>query len=254
MPVYVRGMVIPDVALTHRAYQKLMLDLEELVILERRLAVESGAPLRSQATITMRALADTRNSYRDFNYRLRKSAVDGSLRALKGMEERLQAHRVRPPAGGSPTLASLLKANPLPPVSGYETGAVGVADVAELNKAVNRHSRGYGTFWRAIEYGTGQHGVPSQVGRVIYGSFMSAGGGDASAPDPGQSGVHPIFVSGYRPGFGQRVSGLGTIGKEIEGRHFIQFGADQASVQWRQEIMAMQQRAVDQLAAIRLRS
>lgn len=249
MAVYVRGFVIPDVAQVHAAYQKLINDLDALVVEGRRLNSKDTG-------IFARQLADVRIAYRDFNLGLRKVAIDGSVRATKGMIERLDSNRARPSSGSTPALRDVVEANPLPSIGDYETGAVGVGNVEILNRAVNPHSRGYGTFWRAIEYGTGQGGVPSQVGRILYGSFTAAGGGDATPPMPqyaGGGGPHPVFISGYRPSSGgDRTSGLGTIGKEIEPRHFIRYGADAAAVQWRAEISALQDRAIENLHNIRL--
>lgn len=249
MAVYVRGFVIPDVAEVHAAYQRLITDLD-------RALVEARQARSSKASTLAVKLAEVRTAYRDFNLGLRKVAVDASVRATRGMIDRLEAGRVRPEAGGHPALRDLVEANPLPPIGGFETGSVGVGNVAVLDRAINPRSGGYGPFWRAIEYGTGQQGVPSQVGRILYGSFQSAGGGDATAPMSeyrGGGGPHPIFTSGYQPSpDGARASGLGTISKEIEPRHFIRYGADGASVQWRAEVAALQDRAIENLRSLRL--
>lgn len=249
MALYVRGFVIPDVAQVHAAYQKLIGDLEALVMEARRVNSKEAGAFAVQ-------LADVRIAYRDFNMGLKKVATDGSIRATKGMLERLDQNRARPSSGSTPALRDLVEANPLPAIGGYQTGAVGVGNVELLNRAINPHSRGYGPFWRAIEYGTGQHGVPSQIGRILYGSFTAAGGADPTPPMPeyaGGGGPHPIFLSGYQSqAGGDRVSGLGTIGKEIEARHFIRYGADGAAVQWRAEISALQDRAVESLRNIRM--
>lgn len=248
MATYVRGFIIPDVVDVHEAFQRVMVQCDRLILEERRLGKSVGAA---------RALADIRIAYRDFNLGLRNAAEKAAERAMKGMIERLDSTRRRAETGSSPAIRDLVEANPLN-TGQFQTGAVGVANVELLNRAINPHSRGYGTYWRALEYGTGQGQVPSQVGRILYGSFTAAGGTDPTPPMAefaGGGGPHPVFRSGgvgVTSVDGERTIGLGTIGKEIEAKHFIKYGADEAAVQWRAEIAAVQSRALDELRAIRL--
>lgn len=248
MPTFVRGFVIPDVVTVHELFQRCMTDADRLILEERAAGRSVGGP---------KLLAELRIAYRDFNLGLRYAADKAAARATKGMIERLKAGRMRPSAESVPALEDLVQAMPLS-LGQFETGSVGVANIEMLNRAINPHSRGYGPYWRAIEYGTGQGGVPSQVGRILYGSFTGPGGGGPTRPLPeyaGGGGPHPIFMSGGGGSTrvdGERVVGLGTIGKEIQAKHFIKFGADEASLQWRAEIAAVQQRALDELRAIRL--
>lgn len=254
MSTYVRGFVITDVAQVHRAYQKLMADLEELVILERQ--ASGGRSLGRGFTSGMfkgaanaaAALADVRISYRDFNQGLQRIARKTAATAEKDMIEKLTSDQRRPEKGGSTSLRHLLRAAPLPPIAGYQTGAVGVADVAELNRAINPYSRSYGPYWRAVEYGTGQAGVRSQIGRILYGSFTGAGGSGPTAPSQEMEGQHPIFISAGQKKLSPR--GFGTIGREVPAKHFIKYGADAAAVQWREELTALQQRAIDELSSV----
>lgn len=198
-------------------------------------------------------------------------ALKSSKLAEKSMKSAFDAtkSRTRGRTGKKPGLRSKLDARPLrlPGLSGG-TGMVGVANVNSLNKLTNEFSPGYGTYWRAQEFGTGTNEVPSQVGRVIQGFFVGAGGGgDPERPNAayrGGGGPHPIFISAKSQravfsaagfagrGAGQRggVGGLGTIGREIQGRHFIRDGANRARDVWQAEIRSNENRALTALGAI----
>lgn len=249
MALWVRGFIISDVGAVHDEFQKVIADAERLVEMEDRSGEEVGGA---------KLLKDLNDSYDTFNANLKLVADRAAVRATKGMIERLRADRRRPSSGSVPPLEDLLEASALAPIGRYQTGAVGVGNVDFLNRAVNPHSRGYGAYWRAIEYGTGQGGVPSQIGRILYGSFTSAGGGDATAPMSqyaGGGGPHSVFIAGgVGAGTvnGVRTEGMGTIGKEVPAKHFIQWGADDAAVAWREDLATAQDRAVSELRAIKL--
>lgn len=250
MPEFVRGFVISDVAEVHKQFQQTIRDAERLVALEQQFKMNRGG---------RKALAEMQGAYRTFNANLRAVAERAAREATKGMVERLAAQRHRPPTGSVPPLKDLVAAVPLAAMGKYETGAVGVANVEFLNRAINPHSRGYGPYWRAVEYGTGQGIVPSQLGRVIYGSFTDAGGANPTAPAAefgGGGGPHPVFMSrkvlGSSSAGGTRTAGLGTIGKEVEAKHYIKYGADHAAIDWRRGVAETQQRALNELGAIRL--
>lgn len=257
MTEYIRGFVIPAVADVHAKFAEAIKLAEEV----DRLTVR-GAGTRTLAAATA---AQLRRAYVDFNAGLRTTAVKAADAASTGMIARFDSTRVRADSGATPHLRDLLHARPLAPYGGVETGAVGIADVGMLDRALNRNSPNYGTYWRAQEYGTGKDGVPSQVGRVIRGYFTAAGGGDPTPPlaefGGGGGGPHPVFISGASgqqrtagsgrgPGPAGGVGGFGTIGHEIRPRHFIKFGADEAAIQWRTGIARVQSQAIDQLTAI----
>lgn len=246
MAEWVRGFIVTDVMDVHEIFQKCIRDAEVLVAEERRLGRSIGGKKLMDELVT---------SYDGFNVGLRQAAEKAAVRAIKGMRERLEGTRERVPTGTVPALQDLLEARPLD-LGQRETGAVGVGNVQLLNRAINPHSRGYGTYWRAQEYGTGQGEVRSQIGRILYGSFQTAGGSEMTAPMAeyaGGGGPHPVFKSGYSPSVdGQRMSGLGTIGKEIRAKHFIKFGADEAAVMWRVDVAEVQTRALDRLDSITL--
>jgi hypothetical protein len=116
-------------------------------------------------------------------------------------------------------------------------GALGLVSVGlmdDLNKIIN--PSGYGTFWRAQEFGTGEGGVPSQVDRVLFGTFEPS----ETPPDKGQAGLRAghdlaFFSQGTNPGFG-------TISVDLPPRHFLLDGgsaAGAAYVATMAEIQAM---------------
>lgn len=252
MTQWVRGFVIPDVAVVHEVFQKCISDADRLVVEERK---AGKTPANMMGPVL---LAELRLAYRRFNEGLRQAAEKGAARATKGMIEHLKGTRRRPGTGTAPALEDLLEAAPIR-VGNYESGAVGVANVELLNQAINPHSRGYGPYWRALEYGTGQGGVPSQVGRILYGSFTGPGGASPTPPMAefaGGGGPHPVFISHHAgdPASigGERIAGLGTIGAEIEPKRFIRFGADGAAVRWRGDVAEVQARALKDLRDIKL--
>jgi hypothetical protein len=168
---------------------------------------------------------------------LNAAATRTAATADAAMKANLKATATRTPTGVSPHLSSLLVSRPLQP----DTGWVGVARKSTLDRSVNPNTPGYGPYWRAQEYGTGSPEVASQKGRVIVGFFYGRGGsGQGSRPasvHAGGGGPHPVFISGsQRPGPRGGVGGKGTIDKEIDGRHFIEDGANTARDLWRREM------------------
>lgn len=178
-----------------------------------------------------------------------RTAVDSTRR----IKQQLQGTRVpsRGPTGVEPHLANLIKSRPLAPT----TGAVGVADTSELDRAINPNTPGYGPYWRAQEYGTGSHGapgedVPSQIGRTIVGFFYEAGGqGGGVRPQAqyaGGNGPHPLFIPSSQrreSGADGGTGGKGTIHHEIKPRHFIRDGANLAAEKWQKEMRRIEERA-----------
>lgn len=224
------------------------------------------AGLPPATTATQQALV---RGLTDFEAGLRIVADRGAAIAQREMRAKLDAYiqaTGRGPTGRSPNLKMRTTARRLPPVAGSETGAVGVAPEDVLNRAVNPDTPGYGTFWRAIEEGTGGlGGVPSQMGRRIKGYFTgpAPGYGDQTRPlaQYRAGGIHPIFIPnsvagslGLR-GIGKRggTGGLGTIQREIRPAHFIRDGANAALAEWRREVEQLELRTVGVIAGSGLR-
>lgn len=246
MTEWVTGFVIPDVAAVHAQFAR---NIELLVRAESLLR---GTPLGRAASAS---LGEYRRALLDFNAGLGAAAQAGAIRAQQDIIARLNATQVRTDTDASPHLRDLIRCAPLN-VAAVETGVVGIGDVARLDLAVNPRGPGYGPYWTAQEYGTGRGEVKSQVGRILFGYFAAAGGGDLTPPQAqyaGGGGPHPIFQSSGSGTFSGPLGGrggLGTIGVEIRPRHFIEQGKDAAAVAWRNEIDAVQQRAIDRIAAI----
>lgn len=244
MPLYVRGFVIPEVGDVHVAYKRVIAIALENVTL----AIRSGV----EASLIKDQLARLEEGYRIFQVNLQAAAVTGAAAATVEMRDKFRSTVKRvETTGNGPSLVALLVARPLT-IPGFATGAVGVADVALLDTAINPNSR-YGPYWRAQEYGTGADSpegpIRSQKDRVIFGAFF--GGGESSPPIAeyaGGGGPHPIFIS--HSDSPSDTPGFGTIGMEIAGRHFIRDGADAALLKWRADIARAQSEAISALSQV----
>jgi hypothetical protein len=262
MPQWVRGFVIPDVVAAQLAWADTLEAAEALVARAR------GGPIAAPARARLALL---RRAYLDFNDGLRQAAERAALQATQDMRRRLKATTVRGDTGASPHLRDLIYAAPLS-YGKAQTGWVGVGLVSELERATNRNSPGYGSYWRAQEYGTGGSDpagspitVPSQTGRIIFGYFAAAGGGDGTPPQAqyaGGGGPHPVFLTS-RPAYRSSAdapsgpgatrsgpSGFGTINREIAPKRFIGIGANDAAASWRKQIATVQERTVARLDAL----
>lgn len=158
-----------------------------------------------------------------------KNEVDAAAKqtALEGdalIRKAIERTRVRPPTMGLKNdHTSLLGAVHSRPVRSILPGggAVGLADIEELDVGTNRPSRsggasGRSSYWRAQEWGSDH-----LVGHVVYGIFQP---GEA-APSPGASRTHAIFEARGR-GEGPRKKM--TIQNPIEERAFLREGGWQA--------------------------
>lgn len=259
MTQFQRIFVVSDVADVHRLFAEAFRAAREA---DRALAA-AGLATRSQAT-----LAELRAAYLAFNDGLRTHAQATAHDADRRMKRILKDKQVRPDTGLSPHLSSLIKSRPVSVIGhGIETGAVGIASEDSLNKAINPTSPQYGPYWRAQEYGTGSPEVVSQIGRTIYGYFYGTGLVGPSRPQSqyaGGRGPHPIFVSSSSAqaagaevgisnyGGGKRggKGGKGVIQKEIEGKHFIRDGANEALAEWRLGMRQIEQSTISRLQSV----
>lgn len=251
MATYQRIFVIENIARLH----VLFADTIEAARLTDLYRQRAGLPPATAAS--QRALL---RAYEEFNQGLRRVAQTGAAVAQKTMRDKLDLYiqgTGRGPTGRQPNLKQRVTARRLPPIAGVETGAVGVGPEEVLNRAVNPDTPGYGTYWRAIEFGTGgKGGVPSQKGRVIRGFFTGAAPGYADPTRPlaiyRSGGPHPIFLPGSAGesiglrGIGKRGGrgSYGTIRREIRPAHFIRDGANEALVEWRREMEQLELRTI----------
>jgi hypothetical protein len=254
VPRYVRVFSLADVAELHRAFDR------DFTLAERVIAAERRAGLPPTAINTLRLLEV---AYADMNRGLDALAKRTAVEATAAIKQRIAATRARNrgDTGRGQHLRNAVKSRALPRVAGLATGEVGVADVAVLDALVNPIG-GYGSYWRAQEYGTGVDSpfgpIPSQVGRVIRGYFF--GRGFSGTPEPPREqyrglgvGPSPIFVGaragaaafgglGFAGGAGRQggKGGYGTISVDLPGRHFVRDGADVARTNWLRGIRAIE--------------
>lgn len=247
MTAYERGFFVPNAFEVERNYGDMILACERVNARARKGGLTQ--PLVAVRRDLIRAAGEHR---RVLNALAASTAADATAQ----IKDRLKAtaSRSRGPTGVSPHLASLIFSKPLIPNS----GSVGIARTSTLNRSINPNTPGYGPYWRAQEYGTGSSEVVSQRGRVIVGFFYGQGGGGVgsrpSAAFRGGGGPHPVFIPGsVQPGPRGGRGGKGTIGREIQGRHFIRDGADAAATKWRNEMKLIEQRDSAAMFAITAR-
>jgi hypothetical protein len=97
-----------------------------------------------------------------------KLGVQAAAKADEAIRLHIRQTQVRPDASGR--LNKSIQSRPLP--SSFPVGAVGFADIDELDKGtINPTAPTKGAYWRAQEYGTAAH-----VGRIVPGYFSFGGG------------------------------------------------------------------------------
>lgn len=251
MAQFVRGFFPAEAASIYRSFETCI-----------TLAQRDGA--RSRAT-----LAELRAARIVFHEGLVAAAAAGAVDAQKAMREAFDNSRSksRGPTGKKPGLRSKLTARPVRVLG--QPIVVGIANIDVLDKLRNEYSPGYGSYWRAQEYGTGTKEVRSQLDRVLYGFFVGKGGsGNPERPQAqyaGGKGVHPIFISagsqraaygglGFSGGAGVRggIGGKGVIRREITPGNFIRDGANKALADYRQAVRQVEREVMGTLRAIAL--
>lgn len=224
MAEYVRIFVVGNITEIHRAFLEARREAMVSNARDRR----PGGRRRRDGEATLNELD---RLYAQFNIDLNTAASTSAARATKAIKQRLAVTRVRPETDKPRHLADMIKSRRANVISGIATGAVGIADVAELNKAIDPDFPSGGTYWEAQEYGTFAH-----MGRQITGYFY--GGSAPIAPPRGaQFRVHAAFspeglLTGPRGGRG----GRGTIRRPLMARYFIRDGADSARDAWRSAV------------------
>lgn len=133
-----------------------------------------------------------------------------------------------------------------------ELGLVNVALIDELDKIINPEGQ-YGSFWRAQEFGTGADAqewgaIPSQVGRVLFGSFDPSG----TRPDSAQRGLGAGRDAAFIPGGNANSGevGFGTINVDLPGRHFLEEGSARAGREYVERMDAIKRRYRDELTNV----
>lgn len=232
MAEYMRIFVIDNIAAIHRAH----------VEARRELALSNARDRAARRRPGARdSIAELDRLYANFNRDLDRAASTSAARATKAIKARIEQTRVRPETDKPRHLADMVKSRRVSIVPGIATGAVGIADIAELNKAVDPDFPN-GTYWEAQEYGTFAH-----VGRQIRGYFYG-GGAPIAPPREAQFRVHSAFspeglLTGPRGGSG----GKGRIRRPLMARRFIRDGADDAFGPWRAAVQAAENEFVSGL-------
>lgn len=185
---------------------------------------------------------------------LNEAAREHALIADEQIKRRIEATRAanRPPSN---EMSTHIVSEPGP------LGSVGVAKMTDLDKIVNAgsdYSRTYGPFWAAQEFGTGVtmeygpyagEGIPSQEGRILYGTFEPSG----DRPDPEQRGLRVGRDLAFHPaisGYDDDNAGWGRISVDLPGRHFLRDGLEEAGAKWLTKMGAIQAKWMRALEAL----
>lgn len=135
-----------------------------------------------------------------------------SVRGTEILRAKERESRVRPDTlgGGGPRLEDYLDVSPLTAIP----GSIGIADETTLDAHV--------PWWVTNEVGSSKN-----VGRVLFGAFLDAGGGGATPPDSGQFRQHPLFEAGATEN-----PGSGVIRNPIPARYFVRDAVAEITAEW----------------------
>ena len=156
--------------------------------------------------------------------------------AVTKVRARFKATQKRAYTVTRPYLLNQIKARP-ELNSRFATGAVGIGDIDELDKAINPRDPSKFPYWRSQEFGA----KPS--GKTVYGYFFDRSLTSRSRPSQALFRVHPIFVAS-KPG--QRM----IWKRPIEPRYFLRDGADDAYRDWLAGIGKIQAQAIAEIKAV----
>lgn len=247
MAEFVRIFAIANVAQVQLAFNAALTAADRLVVLEARTGVRGGAAARAELLRT----------YARFSRDLDDAAKLGAREATAAIIAKIEETRLRPETDKRKHLRDLIESRPANlGLRGLATGAVGVADVAVLNLAIDPdYPRG--TYWEAQEYGTTAH-----LGREITGFFHGGGApGRPLAQFSGGGAMHKNLSPSFSPsakftpaaGPGSRGGrpGKGTIRVPLKPRRFIRDGADSARLPWKAAVLSAQDSAVSRLSNVK---
>lgn len=241
MAVYRRMFVVQNVVSIHRLFLQ---TLELARVADRQLSA-SGLPPQNVALI-----AAVNTAYADYKKGLDSIAVRAAVTANSRIREVLANTQVRTDTGLSPHLRDRIVSRPLPPIAGFVTGAVGIADEAVLERAGG--ASGWAAYWKAQEYGTGSREVRTIIGNMLRGYFYDRGFTGPTVPAQALFRHHPVFAPG--PPIGGRTPGLGfgrgIVQRDIVGRHFVQKGADAAQAEYLASMRALETATIAELSGI----
>lgn len=235
MAIYRRMFVVTDVVQVHRSFLE-TIELAQEIDAERK-------SLKLPPT-NVRILSELKTAYRDFEDGLNLIAKSAAVTANNAIRDIIARTQKRDDTGLGNHMRDRIVSRPIAPISGFATGAVGIADETILD-------RRNGWYWRVQEFGSGTSEVRSittaATGRFLRGYFYDTGLTNPTAPQQG-IGTQPLFrTSG-------RIAGvpynLGEVVREIKGRHFIRDGADLAEARWLKEMSDLQTETVASLVPV----
>lgn len=238
MARYMRLFAVTDIVETHELFARTDAACDIVNAADRR----AGRPPRAVAT-----QKELSRAYRDFTRDLNRAAHLGARTGTREIVARIESTALRAPTDKAVHLKDLIRSRPASVGTRLATGAVGIADMDWLDKAIDPDYPHKGPYWAAQEYGTTKH-----VKRKIQG-FFHGGGQPAERPlgmYSGGGGPHTAFspASKFNPSSGQGSrggkGGKGTIRVPLKPRYFIRDGANAAHAEWKTAIFAAQARAM----------
>lgn len=139
-----------------------------------------------------------------------------------------------------PHLGDRVRSLALP--AGIPGGAIGYGDLDDLEKAVDPKFPEFGTYWRAIEYGSDH-----MVGRIIPGYFQPG----FAAPSASEFRQHPYFTpaSGAGLATGDTSAPAMRVQNPIEPKHFLRDGSATAAAEHETQMQRLQSDAADAFLA-----
>lgn len=171
-------------------------------------------------------VAQIRSMIDDLFADLTVAAVKAAETANKRMPGIIEEERKRPKQHVSEDLADHIRSEPYPGLA--KLGGVGIVELEEIEKV---------PYWRVIEEGS-EVAYPGFVGRTLYGGFVD--GAPREAPRAQYAGVddppHGAFVPGKAPANFPGGTGPGEIQHEIQPKHFIRNGANEAWAVYEKQI------------------
>lgn len=172
---------------------------------------------------------------------LERLAIRSSGEADKFVRAALDASRVRPkrPPGRSGDIGGHVVSRPLS-ITALPIGSFGIADKAELDKAVNPDAPG-SPYWMAVEFGSS-----AALGRIVPGYFQPGN----ARPNPTDGSSIPRGHAYFEQMPYSRGMPAMQVQKPIHPHRFLETGSNQAVAWHMREREAIQRQAISALKAL----
>lgn len=232
MAKYYATFVLPDVAATHRDFMLLLRELDR--------ARRAGVPATATEARVRQIYAGFQDALNDLG---RRHATEASVRIRKNLDTRM----IRRPGNMRPRLRHSIRSRGVPPIAGFATGAVQIADEDRMTSA----SPDKYPYWTLIEGGTFNNpfGYGGQyTGRVIRGFFAGPGRGrpwqrPLSGLSLAERAQFPTFV-------GLAKGPEGEIKRHIKPMWFLRDAVEEQHALWLADIRRVQDRTRTQLRSV----